>query len=419
MIQKLNFHIAKAVIATLALSLLGLPTFSLAAKDQQDPNFSFPGFVSPVQFPGFAHHARVCNHEAAGNDLMSCDAHVVTDAQGRVHTNSVPSGYGPKQFLGAYNLSGQASGKKIIGIVDAYDDPNIQKDLNTYSNTMGITSLPTCVGSTASSSAPCFQKVNQNGVAGNYPFKNSGWDLEIALDVEIAHAACQNCSIVLVEARNNQTTNLMSAIDTAARLGANVISDSWGGSEFSGETSYDYHFNHPGVAITFSSGDSGYGAEYPAASSLVTAVGGTTLHINSDNSYNNENAWDGSGSGCSAYESKPAWQTDSACARRTVADVSADADPVTGAAVYDSIPYQNQTGWFQVGGTSLASPLIAATYALSGNTSSPQLPYSNPSALHDIVSGSNGSCGGSYLCTAKPGYDGPTGLGSPNGVSDF
>ena len=134
--------------------------------------------------------------------------------------------------------------------------------------------------------------------------------------------------------------------------------------------SYDGHFNRPGVPITVSSGDAGYGPEFPAASRYVTAVGGTTLTLGSDNSRLSETAWSGAGSGCSSYEAKPAWQTDSSCARRTIADVSADADPSTGASVYDSQGYQGRVGWFKVGGTSLSAPLIAGVYALAGNASS-------------------------------------------------
>jgi subtilase family serine protease len=340
-------------------------------------------------------------------------------------STTLPSGNGPAQFLKAYELSGTASGSPIIAIVDAYDDPNIAKDLATYSATFNIPSLPTCTGAIKNSSVPCFQKVNQRGQTGSYPSANAGWALEIALDVETAHATCQNCRILLVEASSASYANLMTGVDTAVALGANVVSNSYGGSEFSGETAYDNHFNKPGVVFTVSSGDGGYGVEYPAASRYVTAVGGTTLLLNPDSSYASESAWSGAGSGCSAFEGKPTWQTDVNCTKRTVADVSADADPNTGAAVYDSVRYYGQSGWFQVGGTSLASPIIAATYALSGNipaaTQESSLPYlpSALAALHDILSGSNGSCGGTYLCTAKVGYDGPTGMGSPKGVGAF
>jgi subtilase family serine protease len=221
----------------------------------------------------------------------------------------------------------------------------------------------------------------------------------------------------------NSFANLLTAEDYAVAH-ATIVSNSWGGSEFSSETTstYEHHFNHLGHPITFSSGDGGYGVEYPAASQYVTAVGGTSLTLNANNTYKSETVWSGAGSGCSAYEPKSSWQKDTGCARRTVADVAADADPNTGAAIYDTVRYQGRSGWFQVGGTSLSSPLIAAVYALAGNATSTNdgsYSYSHTSALHDVTSGSNGSCGGSYLCTGKVGYDGPTGNGTPNGSSAF
>jgi len=233
-------------------------------------------------------------------------------------------------------------------------------------------------------------------------------------------AICPNCHILLVEASSNSFANLSTAVDTAARLGANAISNSYGGSEYSSETSDQTHYNHPGIAITVSSGDNGYGVEFPAASQYVTAVGGTSLK-RSGSSWS-ETVWSGAGSGCSAYIAKPSWQTDSGCSKRTVADVSAVADPNTGVAVYDSLRYQGRSGWLVFGGTSVAAPIIAGVYALAGNASSVtygSFPYSHTSSLHDVTSGSNGSCGSSYLCTGKTGYDGPTGLGTPNGTGGF
>jgi subtilase family serine protease len=343
-----------------------------------------------------------------------CHSHVTTDMNGNPKVAGTPSGYGPVQFRTAYSLPASASTPQTIGIVDAYDDPNIESDLAVYSSTYGLPSCTTANG--------CFKKVDQTGGT-NYPRKDAGWSLEISLDVEIAHALCPNCSILLVEAKSNSFANLIAAEDYA-KANANVVSNSWGGSEFSSETTstYDGHFNVPGKPITFSSGDSGYGVEYPAASQYVTAVGGTTLTLNGNNTRNSETVWSGAGSGCSAYEPKPTWQKDTGCIRRTVADVAADADPNTGAAIYDTVRYQGQLGWFQVGGTSLSSPIIAAVYALAGNganTIDGSYPYSHLSGLFDVISGSNGSCGGSYLCTGKAGYDGPTGNGTPNGTSAF
>jgi subtilase family serine protease len=353
-----------------------------------------------------------------------CHAHVVTDRSGKPLASSGPSGYGPAQFHGAYNLPAGAPRSQTIAIVDAYDDPTIEKDLGVYSSTYGLPACTTANG--------CFRKVNQSGVQGPYPQKNAGWALEIALDVETAHQICQNCSILLVEASSNSFANLAAAVNTAARLGATQISNSYGGTEFSSEAS-DTAFDHPGIAITASSGDSGYGVEYPAASPSVIAVGGTRLDVVSVGSnnytYGSETAWSGAGSGCSAYLSARSWQTSDArwaatgCAsRRGVADVAADADPNTGAAVYDTTRYQGQSGWFKVGGTSLSAPLIAGVYALAGDAGALQypasLPYAKRAGLHDVTSGSNGNCG-TIMCAAATGYDGPTGVGTPNGTASF
>ncbi len=355
--------------------------------------------------------------------LAHCHAHVVTTDKGNTPAvTTAPTGYGPVQFQGAYN-PGHATGtpNKIIAIVDAYDSPTAFNDLAVYSSTFGLRQLASCPVNSATT-APCFQKVDQRGGT-SYPAVNSGWALEIALDVQSAHAMCPDCSILLVEADSNSFANLLAAEDRAVSMNANVVSNSWGAGEFSSETLYDSHFDHPGVAFTVSSGDNGFGAEYPAASRFVTSVGGTTLTM-SGGTYVGESTWSGSGSGCSSYEPKPSFQHDTGCARRMIADVSADANPSTGAAVYDTTPYSGQSGWFQVGGTSLAAPLVAAIYALGGVGSGVQansLPYLHTSSLHDITTGNNGRCKRfpSYFCNATSGYDSPTGLGTPNGLGAF
>ncbi len=354
-----------------------------------------------------------------------CHAHVVTDANGAPNVATAPKGYGPAQFHGAYQLPAGASTSQTIAIVDAYDDPRIESDLGAYSSTFGLPACTTANG--------CFRKVNQTGAAGPYPRSDSGWSLEIALDVEVAHATCPNCKILLVEASSNSLANLAAAVNTAAKLGATEISNSYGGAEFSSEVS-DSAYNHPGVAVTVSSGDNGYGAfGYPAASPYVIAVGGTTLSLGPENSYGGETVWSGAGSGCSSYLAAPSWQTAdpnwalTGCgSKRGVADVAADANPSTGAAVYDTVKYQGRSGWFQVGGTSLSAPLIAGVYALAGNAASFSYPASSlyshqldsPATLHDVTSGSNGSCS-TIMCTAGAHYDGPTGVGTPIGVGAF
>jgi subtilase family serine protease len=335
---------------------------------------------------------------------------VTTDETGNPLAAAAPSGYGPVQFRTGYGLTASGTSSTTIAVVDAYDDPTIENDLGVYSAQFGLPKCTTANG--------CFKKVNQTGGT-SYPAKNAGWALEISLDVQIAHAICPNCKILLVEARSNSFADLLTAEDYAIAH-AKVASNSWGGGEFSGEIGYDTHFNHVGHPITFSSGDGGYHVEYPASSQYVTAVGGTTLNLNSNNTYKMETVWKGTGSGCSAYEPKPTWQKD-ACPRRTVVDVAADANPSTGAAVYDSFGDNGRSGWFQVGGTSLSSPIVAAVYALAGNAANTvdgSYSYSHTSSLHDVTTGSNGSCG-SYLCAARAGYDGPTGNGTPKGTGAF
>jgi subtilase family serine protease len=376
----------------------------------------------------------VCPGPAA-HGAAKCFAHVVTDAHGNPLAHATtPSGYGPAQFHGAYNLptSPPASAPaQTIAIVDAYDDPTAASDLARYNSTYGIPSLPTCASPT--SPGACFAKVNQNGVMGSYPSANSGWALEIALDVETAHEICQTCKIVLVEASSASGSALDTAEATAAKLGATEISNSWGtGSEYSGEVSEsNTYFNHPGVAVTVASGDSGYNAfGFPSASPDVIAVGGTTLKLTSGNGWLSESGWSGAGSGCSTLMPAPSWQASlgdwslTGCgSNRGVADVAADADPNTGAAVYDSTRYQGYAGWFQVGGTSLASPLVAATYALAGNAAQyaypAQFTYANAAQLHDVTSGpKTGNCS-TIMCSPAASYDGPTGLGTPNGLGAF
>jgi len=298
--------------------------------------------------------------------------------------------------------------------VDAYDHPNAENDLAVYRAQFG---LPPCTTANG-----CFRKVNQAGVPGSYPRANQGWALEISLDLAMASASCPACSILLVEASSSSLVNLGAAVNTAVALGATVVSNSYGAGEYAGELAAESaYFDHPGVAITASSGDAGYGVEFPAASRFVTAVGGTTLLRDASARGFTELAWSGAGSGCSGYVAKPAWQTDASCVGRTVADVSAVADPNTGVAVYDSYGYKGQRGWFVLGGTSASAPIIAGVYAAAGNGSGlvyGSAPYANPGALNDVVGGSNGACG-MYLCTAVPGYDGPTGLGTPSGIAAF
>ncbi len=374
----------------------------------------------PLNEPGVAQdeaalspnsHAQVCPGPSSPGDAR-CHAWVRTDSSGAPAATTAPRGYGPADLQSAYGLPSATGGSgQTIAIVDAYDYPSAEADLAVYRAQYG---LPPCTTANG-----CFRRVDQTGGT-KYPRTNCGWAQEMALDLDMASATCPNCKIILVEASSASLANLGAAVDTAARLGATVISNSYGGGE-SSSVATDTHYNHPGVAITVSSGDNGYGVQYPASSPYVTAVGGTSL-TNTGSGWT-ETTWSGAGSGCSSYNTKPAWQTDTGCAKRTVADVSAVADPNTGVAVYDSFRCKGSAGWMVFGGTSVAAPVIAGVYALAGNSSSAAYPsslaYSHTSALNDVTAGSNGTCGGSYLCTAGAGYDGPTGLGTPNGTGAF
>lgn len=360
--------------------------------------------------PSFVHSCSV-----ASRGYAACNAILKVPASGVSSRASTPSGYGPSDLQSAYNLPSSTAGAgQTVAIVDAYDDPNAEADLGVYRSHYGLAACTTANG--------CFKKVNQSGGT-SYPRANGGWAQEISLDLDMVSAICPNCHILLVEASSATTANLGTAVNTAANLHATEISNSYGGSESSSDTSYDSkYYNHPGIVITASAGDSGYGVEYPAASQYVTAVGGTSLSRASNTRGWTETVWSGSGSGCSAYDPKPSWQKDTGCSKRTVGDVSAVADPNTGVAVYDSYSYQGASGWLEFGGTSVASPIIASVYALAGNASSVtygSYSYSHTSSLNDVTSGSNGSCGSSYLCTGKSGYDGPTGNGTPSGTGAF
>ena len=346
---------------------------------------------------------------------------------------SGPVGYGPSDLQSAYKLAGTSGHGRTVAIVDAMDDPNAQSDLASYRKAYGLPACTTANG--------CLTKVNQNGKTAPMPAGDYGWAEEISLDLDMVSATCPTCHIALVEANGTDVTSLSKAERTAAAIpGVVAVSNSWGGSESSSTLAADSAFQHSGVAVTASSGDSGYsgGVSWPASSRYVTAVGGTSLSKASNSRGWTETAWSGSGSGCSANEPKPSWQHDSGCARRTVADVASVADPNTGVGIYDTYNScgssslcdveiqlgvaQGLDGWAQVGGTSASSPMIASVYALAGNTASTvygSYPYSHRSSLYDVTSGTTGSCSPSYLCTAGPGYDGPTGLGTPHGTGGF
>ncbi|MFC1430964.1 hypothetical protein ACEZDB_09880 [Streptacidiphilus sp. N1-3] len=360
--------------------------------------------------------ARACAAPTRPGEL-ACLALKRTDVhEGALISPALPSGYGPSDLASAYNLPSGGSGQ-TVAIVDAQDDPNAESDLATYRSTYGLPACTTANG--------CFRKINQNGGT-SYPSPDSGWAGEISLDVDMVSAVCPNCHILLVEATSASDANLGTAVNQAVAQGAKFVSNSYGGNEDSSVASSDAaYFNHPGVAITVSTGDSNTGAEYPATSQYVTAVGGTSLTRSSSARGWNETVWrtnstEGGGSGCSAYITKPSWQHDTGCSRRMEADVAAVADPATGVSVYQTY---GGSGWAVYGGTSAASPIVASVWALAGAPNAgdraAQYPYNHTGSFNDVTSGSNGSCSVSYFCNAGPGYDGPTGWGSPNGTSGF
>jgi subtilase family serine protease len=343
-----------------------------------------------------SYHA-VCPAAVVG--AARCHAEVVTDSRGNPEASASPTGLSVGTIKTVYNYptSSTAGAGKTIAIVDAYDDPTAEADLGVFSSQY---SLPACTTANG-----CFKKVNQTGGT-SYPRKDSGWALEISLDVQWAHAIAPGAKILLVEASSNSFANLLAAEDYA-KSNAQYVSNSWGGSEFSGESSYDSHFVQSGVSFFVSSGDAGLPAEYPSASPNVISVGGTTLHF-SGGAFSSETGWSGSGGGCSAYEAKNASQATGSvnCSgKRATPDVSLDADPASGVSVYDTTRYQGQSGWFAVGGTSASSPMWAARSAVAGAVVNAGYVYGPSITYRDITQGSNGAIAG-------VGYDLVTGRGS-------
>jgi hypothetical protein len=430
--------LAVAAAAAVAVGSTGLaPAAATAAKPAPwavlATNDSAPSAASPRLT---ADTPAACNKPTRPG-VARCFAIVRTPADHVItaDTSGPPStALGPADIQSAYDLpSATAGGGRTVAVVDAGNDADAASDLAVF---RAHYKLPACT--TASG---CFKQVNQEGQQGDYP-ADLGWGDEISLDLDAVSSACPNCHILLVEATNATLANLGASVDEAVKLGAVAVSNSYGTSNAGGggaepphESAYDRYYNHPGVAVTASAGDGGYGVNYPSASQYVTAVGGTTL--TKDTSVARgwaETVWgdgtegakgDGTGSGCSDQEPQPSWQAGITkdCARRATTDISADANPASGVAVYDT---DGEGGWLQVGGTSVGSPLIAASYALAGTPASGTYPSSylyahylaGPSVFNDITSGSNGDCG-TVLCNAGPGWDGPTGLGTPHGVAGF
>ncbi len=331
--------------------------------------------------------ARVCPGSPIGT--ASCHALVVTDGVGNPNATTSPTGLSPATIKSAYNYStsSTAGAGKTIAIVDAYDDPTAESDLAVFNAAF---SLPVCT-----TSSGCFTKVNQTGGT-SYPRKDAGWALEISLDIQWAHAIAPGANILLVEASSNSFANLLAAEDYA-KANAQYVSNSWGGSEFSGESGYDSHFAQSGVSFFDSSGDAGLPAEYPSASPNVISVGGTTLHFNGT-TFTSETGWSSGGGGCSSYETATSAQSSfsqygqvTCNGKRATPDVSLDADPASGVSVYDTTRYQGQAGWFKVGGTSASSPMWAGRAAVSTAVVNSAHVYGNSITYRDITSGNNGA----------------------------
>lgn len=418
------------------------------------------GGVPAIAASPTSDHARACATPAAAH--ASCGAIQLVDPAHNWHPGhgvgpagkpgggsgsvSLPSsGYYPGDLQSAYGL-GAAIGATspgpsapTIAVVDAYDDPYAASNLAAYRSAMsGATSptgltgstIPPLCGNGITSGCVTFTKVNQSGGT-SYPKGNTGWAEEISLDLDMASAICPDCNVVLVEASSSSFSNLEAAVSYAKTLIPAVITNSYGGSEFSGETSYNSVYSSTTkTGITVSSGDNGYGVEFPAASPGVTAVGGTSLTYDGNGNWS-QTVWSGAGAGCSAYEGQSSWQSpyslSADCTNRQVADISAVADPNTGVAVYDTY---GEPGWMVFGGTSASAQIIGAMYALAAsgatvNTSSSALYTSPTGSLVPVTSGSDGSCG-NYLCDAADSisangytYSGPAGLGTPLGVGAF
>lgn len=332
------------------------------------------------------------------------------------------TGYFPSTVRTAYGfsaISNKGAGQ-TIAIVDAFDDPTAANDLSVFSSKMG---LPPCTTSNG-----CFTKVYASG---SKPATNASWALEIALDIEWAHAIAPQAKILLVEASSDLLGALGHAVDVAVRRGASQVSMSWGGNEFSGESNFDTHFSANNVTFLAATGDSGHGSEYPSSSKFVIAVGGTTLHVTSSHTWSSETAWNGSSGGHSSQIGEPSYQSSypipNANGKRGTPDVAYDANPNTGFPVYDTTKLSGQAGWFQVGGTSAGTPQWAALVAIvnsirrakgKATLPNPANQYIYPVAkasvatrFHDITTGTNGACGS--LCTARTGFDYVTGIGSP------
>jgi subtilase family serine protease len=368
--------------------------------------------VCPDAKPGYVSCMAVVKLASAAPNARAA---VVTPSLG-----TVP--YGPADLRSAYGLTHASATKgkgHTVAIVDAFNDPHAAADLATYRSQFG---LPACTKGNG-----CLHILNEHGKASPLPSNSFTWAQEISLDLDMVSAICPKCHITLIEANSARTKSLGIAEDTAAHR-SSFVSNSWGGPEFRTESNFNKYFNHPKHAVVFAAGDSGHPtATYPGVSKYVISVGGTKLvHQKSGSRAWTETVWgnksdsnQGTQSGCSRFAAKPSWQHGKVftCKHRTQNDVSAIADPDTGVVIADT--YKTGGTFFQFGGTSAATPIITAAYALAG-VPSVKYPaskiYAHPGKFHDVTKGQNGTCSRAYICHARKGYDGPTGVGTPNGL---
>ena len=362
------------------------------------------------------HAQRACTTKPA-RGFATCFAKGLMNKKGVIPDASAPlsTAMRPDQIQAAYGLTRLSAAGRTVAIVDAYGYPNLARDLANYRSYYGLGDCGT----------GCLTIVDQNG-GSNLPHFNLGWAQEQSLDVDAVSAACPSCKILVVQAKSANFTDLSAAVTTAAKhAGVVAISNSYGAGDLSDSTygSAYIQASQAGKAVTASTGDNGYqGASFPASSHSVTAVGGTTLKMTGTDGLtrNTETAWSGAGSGCSTVNAAVAPSSLTGCAKRAMADVSAAADPNYGGLSTISPSNSRNSSWSQWGGTSESSPIIASVYALAGGGYSNTTPYAAASSnFHDITSGNNGSCPTTLWCNARTGWDGPTGLGTPNGTGAF
>jgi subtilase family serine protease len=361
------------------------------------------GALTPDAQPRTDASGALCAQAASGQ--ATCYAQLRTGSSGNA---GQPSGLGATAIRSAYHLLRREGAGRTVAIVTAYDDPTAQADLATYRRKY---QLAPCTPHNQ-----CFRKVNQRG-GSSLPKVNANWAVETSIDIEMASAACARCKILVVEADTSAMVDLGNAVNYAATQHVSAISNSYG----SGDLTQRAAYNHPGIAVVAAAGDSGFGSGAPAAFSTVIAVGGTTLKRANNARGWTETAWTGGGSVCARASARPTWQKATMCSGKVVSDVSAVADPNTGVAVYVGIKFDGVVGWQVSGGTSVATPIIAGVYAMSGRTAGYPASYTwaHAARLNDITKGANGTCSIARWCRAGKGWDGPTGLGTPNGTSAF